>query len=77
MSNAAYAKMAWQVDGFFTICLSTNPYTYFGFRPFDVAPGATGKRRLTAVTLRGSTSAPRWASPPGPSARPRMWRMGC
>ena len=40
-----------EVDGYFTICLNTNPYTYLGVRPFNVAPGATGERGLTPVTL--------------------------
>lgn len=39
------------VDGYFAICLNTNPYTYLGARPFNVAPGATGEGGLTAVTL--------------------------
>ena len=26
-------------DGYFAICLKTNPYTFLGDRPFDVAPG--------------------------------------
>jgi len=39
------------VDGYFAICLNTNPYTYLGARPFNVAPGATGEQGLTAVTL--------------------------
>ncbi len=39
------------VDGYFAICLNTNPYTYLGLRPFNVAPGATGENGLTAVTL--------------------------
>ncbi|MEN3315126.1 MAG: hypothetical protein V7605_1360 [Acidimicrobiaceae bacterium] len=39
------------VDGYFAICLNTNPYTYLGVRPFNVAPGATGEHGLTAVTL--------------------------
>ncbi len=41
-----------EVDGYFTICLNTNPYTYLGVRPFNVAPGATGEDGLTPVTLR-------------------------
>jgi diacylglycerol kinase family enzyme len=40
------------VDGSFAICLNTNPYTYFGPRPLNVAPGATGERGLAAVTVR-------------------------
>ena len=39
-------------DGYFAICLNTNPYTYLGPRPMNVAPGATGETGLTAVTLR-------------------------
>ncbi|MGI9023109.1 MAG: diacylglycerol/lipid kinase family protein, partial [Acidimicrobiales bacterium] len=41
-----------EVDGYFTICLNTNPYTYLGVRPLNVAPGADGEHGLTAVTLR-------------------------
>ncbi|MFN2609164.1 MAG: diacylglycerol kinase family protein [Acidimicrobiales bacterium] len=40
------------VDGSFAICLITNPYTYFGPRPLNVAPGATGDSGLAAVTVR-------------------------
>jgi diacylglycerol kinase family enzyme len=39
-------------DGYFAICLNTNPYTYFGIRPLNVAPGADGESGLTMVTLR-------------------------
>ena len=39
-------------DGYFSICLNTNPYTYLGPKPLNVAPGATGESGLTAVTLR-------------------------
>lgn len=39
-------------DGYFTICLLTNPYTFLGPRPLNVAPGADGEGGLTAVTLR-------------------------
>jgi diacylglycerol kinase family enzyme len=39
-------------DGYFSICLVTNPYTYLGPRPLNVAPGATGEDGLTMVTLR-------------------------
>ena len=39
-------------DGYFGICLNTNPYTFLGPRPLNVAPGATGERGLTMVTLR-------------------------
>jgi diacylglycerol kinase family enzyme len=39
-------------DGYFGICLKTNPYTYLGNRPFNVAPDATLDSRLTMVTFR-------------------------
>ena len=35
-------------DGFFAICLNTNPYTYLGNRPLDIAPDAGLDRRLVA-----------------------------
>ena len=39
-------------DGYFGICCNTNPYTYLGPRPLNIAPGATGDRGLAMVTLR-------------------------
>jgi len=39
-------------DGFFTIAANTNPYTFVGNRPFDVAPGADLSNGLTVVTVR-------------------------
>ncbi|HEV3401956.1 MAG TPA: diacylglycerol kinase family protein [Acidimicrobiales bacterium] len=39
-------------DGYFSIVLNTNPYTYLGPRPLNVAPGATGENGLATVTLR-------------------------
>lgn len=39
-------------DGFLTICLRTNPYTFLGDRPLDVAPGAGLGTELTVATLR-------------------------
>ncbi|MEY2451742.1 MAG: hypothetical protein QOD92_1316 [Acidimicrobiaceae bacterium] len=39
-------------DGYFAICLNTNPYTYLGNRPFDVIPEATLDRGLAMVTFR-------------------------
>lgn len=41
-----------EVEGFFTIVQNTNPYTFLGPRPLDVAPEATLDRALTAVTFR-------------------------
>ena len=38
------------VDGFFTICLNTNPYTYLGARPLCVTPDTGPDRGLVTVT---------------------------
>jgi diacylglycerol kinase family enzyme len=39
-------------DAYLTIVLNTNPYTYLGNRPLDLAPEATLDRALAAVTVR-------------------------
>jgi diacylglycerol kinase family enzyme len=39
-------------DGYFAICLKTNPYTFLGERPFDVAPGTGPDTPLCVVVLR-------------------------
>lgn len=39
-------------DGYLSIVLNTNPYTYLGNRPLDLAPEATLDRGLAAVTVR-------------------------
>ena len=39
-------------DGYFTIVLNTNPYTYLGNRPLAMSPAATFDRGLVAVTFR-------------------------
>jgi len=39
-------------DGYLAICLNTNPYTYLGNRPLDLAREATLDRGLACVTLR-------------------------
>jgi len=39
-------------DGYLSICLNTNPYTYLGNRPLNLAPEATLERGLAMVTLR-------------------------
>jgi diacylglycerol kinase family enzyme len=39
-------------DGYFAICLNTNPYTYLGNRPFDIIPEATLDRGLAILTFR-------------------------
>ncbi len=39
-------------DGYFTVVLNTNPYTYLGNRPLDLSPQAGLDRGLVAVTFR-------------------------
>jgi diacylglycerol kinase family enzyme len=39
-------------DGYLAICLNTNPYTYLGNRPLNLASEATLERPLAMVTLR-------------------------
>ena len=39
-------------DGSFAVILNTNPYTYFGNRPLDIAPTATLDSPLVALTIR-------------------------
>ena len=38
-------------DGFFTIVLNTNPYTYLGNRALDLSPAATLEQPLVAITF--------------------------
>jgi diacylglycerol kinase family enzyme len=37
---------------YFTVVLNTNPYTYLGTRPFNLAPDATLERGLAVVAVR-------------------------
>jgi diacylglycerol kinase family enzyme len=39
-------------DGYFTIVLNTNPYTYLGNRPIDLSPAATLDNPFVVVTFR-------------------------
>ena len=39
-------------DGYFSIVLNTNPYTYLGNRPLDLSPAATLDRGLVVVSFR-------------------------
>lgn len=39
-------------DGYLGVCLNTNPYTYLGNRPLNLAPEATLERGLAMVTIR-------------------------
>ncbi len=40
------------VDGYFSIVLNTNPYTYLANRPLDLSHAATFDRGLVAITFR-------------------------
>jgi diacylglycerol kinase family enzyme len=44
-------------DGYFAICLKTNPYTFLGERPFNVAPGTTLDTPLSVAVLRSLSAA--------------------
>jgi diacylglycerol kinase family enzyme len=44
-------------DGYFGICLKTNPYTFLGERPFDVAPGTGLDTPLSMAILRSLSAA--------------------
>jgi diacylglycerol kinase family enzyme len=39
-------------DGYMCLCFNSNPYTYLGTRPLNVAPDANLERGLVAVTFR-------------------------
>jgi len=39
-------------DGYFSIVLNTNPYTYLGNRPLDLSPAAALDRGLVVLTFR-------------------------
>jgi diacylglycerol kinase family enzyme len=39
-------------NGYFAILLNTNPYTFLGERPFNVAPAATLDTPLSAIVLK-------------------------
>lgn len=39
-------------DGYFTIAANTNPYTFVGNKPFDIAPEANLDNGLSIVTVR-------------------------
>jgi diacylglycerol kinase family enzyme len=45
-------------DGYFSIVLNTNPYTYLGNRPLELSPAATLDNPLVVVTFRTLRIAP-------------------
>ena len=44
-------------DGYFAICLNTDPYTFLGERPFNVAPGTGLDTPLSVVVFRSLSAA--------------------
>ena len=47
----AFANGDRVTDGYFTVVLNTNPYTYLGNRPLDLWPAATLDNGLVAITF--------------------------
>jgi diacylglycerol kinase family enzyme len=45
-------------DGYLCLCFNSNPYTYLGARPLNVAPDADLERGLVAVTFRTLDAVP-------------------
>lgn len=43
-------------DGYFAVCLNTNPYTYLGTRPLNLAPRASLGEPLALVSVRDFTA---------------------
>jgi len=44
-------------DGYFAVCLNTNPYTYLGSRPLNLAPRASLGEPLALLSVRNFTGA--------------------
>jgi diacylglycerol kinase family enzyme len=55
---ASFADGSVVDDGYLSICLNTNPYTYLGNVPLNVAPDATLDRGLVLVTFRTMSFVP-------------------
>lgn len=51
VKHASEANGVTDIEAAFALFLNTNPYTYLGTRPFDVAPDATLERPLTVITV--------------------------
>ncbi len=43
-------------NGYFAVCLNTNPYTYLGSRPLNLAPRASLGEPLTLLSVRNFTA---------------------
>ena len=51
-TDSAHSENGHVNDGYFTIVLNTNPYTFLGNRPLDLVPNASLKAGLSVVTFR-------------------------
>ena len=51
-SNRSYDPSRFVDDGYFTVVLNTNPYSFLGNRPLDLSPAAGLDKPLVAVTFR-------------------------
>jgi diacylglycerol kinase family enzyme len=43
------------VDGYYTICLNSNPYSYLGKRPLSIVPGLDFEKGLAVITIKSLT----------------------
>jgi hypothetical protein len=50
--NLNYDPTRFVDDGYFTVVLNTNPYSFLGNRPLDLSPAAGLDKPLVAVTFR-------------------------
>ena len=50
-----YADGTEQPNGYFSVVLNSNPYTYVGTRPFNISPDASLDRPLAMVTVTKMT----------------------
>ena len=60
-------------DGYFSVCLNTDPYTFLGSRPLHLAPGTSADGELSVVTFESlalRTMLPVLASALGEGANP-------
>lgn len=48
-------KHARPVNGYFTICMNTDPYTFLGDRPLNIAPGFGFDNSLAMMTVKSVT----------------------
>ena len=53
--KVTYADGSEQASGYFSVVMNSNPYTYVGTMPFNVAPDATLDRPLAMITVTKMT----------------------